>query len=99
MQDEGRLRHVVFFRAKERDDVERVFEGLSILEENPHADVISVRKNTHSDALSDEVDVVVYAEFRDGDALAAYKAHPLYQQSIDIVRPLRDMRVAADISF
>ncbi|WP_299141186.1 Dabb family protein [uncultured Tateyamaria sp.] len=94
-----RLRHVVFFRAKARADVDRVFDGLAILEGNPHADVISVRRNTHCDALSDEVDVVVYAEFRDRDALDAYKAHPLYQQSIDIVRPLRDMRVAADVTF
>ena len=99
MPETDRLRHVVFFRARDRADVERVYEGLSILEGNPHADVISVRRSTHSDALSDEVDVVVYAEFRDATALADYKAHPLYQQSIDIVRPLRDMRVAADISF
>ncbi|WP_147105310.1 Dabb family protein [Tateyamaria sp. syn59] len=99
MSDAERLRHVVFFRARNRADVDRVYDGLSILEANPHADVISVRRNTHSDALSDEVDVVVYAEFRDGQALADYKAHPLYQQSIDIVRPLRDMRVAADIAF
>lgn len=99
MPDAHRLRHVVFFRAKERADVDRVFDGLSILEANPHADVISVRKNTHNDALSDEIDVVVYAEFKDMDALEAYKAHPLYQKSIDIVRPLRDLRVAADITF
>ena len=99
MPDVDRLRHVVFFRARERADVDRVFAGLSILEDNPHADVISVRLNTHDDVLSDEVDVVVYAEFRDRQALADYKAHPLYQQSIDIVRPLRDLRVAADITF
>lgn len=99
MPYEHRLRHVVFFRARERADVDRVYDGLSILEANPHADVITVRRNTHSDALSDEVDVVVYAEFRDMQALEAYKAHPLYQRSIDIVRPLRDLRVAADITF
>ncbi|WP_366142211.1 Dabb family protein [uncultured Tateyamaria sp.] len=79
--------------------MDRVFDGLSILEANPHADVTSVRKNTHNDELSDEIDVVVYAEFKDNHALAAYKVHPLYQQSIDIVRPLRDLRVAADITF
>ncbi|WP_299657869.1 Dabb family protein [uncultured Tateyamaria sp.] len=99
MSDAHRLRHVVFFRAKKRADVDRVFDGLSILEGNPHADVISVRRNTHNDALSDEVDVVVYAEFRNTQALAEYKAHPLYQRSIDIVRPLRDLRVAADVTF
>ena len=30
------------------------------------------------------------------DQLAAYKADPLYQTSIKAVRPLRDMRIAAD---
>ena len=28
--------------------------------------------------------------------LADYKAHPVYQESIDLVRPLREMRMAAD---
>jgi quinol monooxygenase YgiN len=39
---------------------------------------------------------VVYGEFEDAAALAAYKAHPAYQASIDIVRPIREMRIAAD---
>ncbi|MEM8587026.1 MAG: Dabb family protein, partial [Pseudomonadota bacterium] len=38
----------------------------------------------------------VYGEFADEKALADFKAHDLYQQSIGIVRPLRDLRVAAD---
>ncbi|RWB25255.1 MAG: hypothetical protein EOQ42_35210, partial [Mesorhizobium sp.] len=28
--------------------------------------------------------------------LAAYKAHPLYQEAIKRVRPLRELRLAAD---
>jgi len=39
---------------------------------------------------------VVYGEFTDAAALAAYKAHPLYQESIRRVRPLRELRMAAD---
>jgi len=39
---------------------------------------------------------VVYGEFDDEAALAAYKAHPDYQRSIDLVRPIREMRTAAD---
>ena len=31
-------------------------------------------------------------------ALAAYKAHPLYEESIRRVRPLRDQRIAADFT-
>jgi ABC-type Fe3+-hydroxamate transport system substrate-binding protein len=41
-------------------------------------------------------DFIVYAEFTNQEALDAYKAHPLYKKSISIVRPLRDMRIAAD---
>jgi quinol monooxygenase YgiN len=38
----------------------------------------------------------VYAEFKDEAALAAYKAHPIYQVSIAKVRPLRELRLAVD---
>ncbi|WP_022703608.1 Dabb family protein [Pseudorhodobacter ferrugineus] len=96
MSSRPNIRHVVFFSAKNKDDVSRIIEGLSLLAEIPHADVFEVRNNTRDDALSGEVDVVVYAEFANQDALSAYKSHPLYQQSIDIVRPLRDLRIAAD---
>ncbi len=90
------IRHVVFFSAKDKADLPRIVEGLSLLGRIPDADCFEVRQNTRNDTLSGEVDVVVYAEFASAEALAAYKAHPLYQQSIDIVRPLRDLRIAAD---
>ena len=72
-------------------------EGLRTLQGIPGAPVLEVSRNLRADQLSGEVDVVVYAEFPDQAALDAYKAHPLYQQSIALVRPLREMRVAADI--
>lgn len=90
------IRHVVFFSAKDKADIPRIMEGLSRLTQIPHADVLEIRRNSQNDALSGEVDVVVYGEFADGAALAAYKSHPLYQDSIDIVRPLREIRIAAD---
>ncbi|MEE9388735.1 MAG: Dabb family protein [Paracoccaceae bacterium] len=90
------IRHVVFFSAKNKDDIPRIMDGLSRLTGIPHAEVLEIRKNTRSDVLSGEVDIVVYGEFADESALAAYKAHPLYQASIDIVRPLREIRIAAD---
>jgi len=43
------------------------------------------------------VDVVVYGEFADEAALAAYKAHPTYAEATKRVRPLRELRYAADI--
>ncbi|MBU2358709.1 MAG: Dabb family protein [Alphaproteobacteria bacterium] len=90
------IRHVVFFSARDKADVPRIIAGLTRLADIPHSTVFEVRENTRDDALSGEVDVVVYAEFADADALAAYKAHPIYQNSIDIVRPLRELRIAAD---
>lgn len=91
------IRHIVFFSAKDKTDIPRIVAGLEQLGEIPHSQVFEVRRNTQSDALSDEVDVVVYAEFASADHLAKYKADPIYQASIEAVRPLRDLRIAADI--
>ncbi len=96
MTNRPTLRHVVFFSAKDKADIPRIVEGLQMLSGIPDAQNFEVRQNTQADSLSSEVDVVVYAEFESADALAAYKAHPLYEASIKAVRPLRDMRVAAD---
>lgn len=91
------IRHVVFFSAKDKKDLEAIFEGLLILKTNPHANRLEISRNLQTDALTGrQVDVVVYAEFTDEEQLAAYKAHPVYQQSIDKVRPLRELRMAAD---
>jgi len=90
------IRHVVLFSARDRVDVAKVHEGLRLLTGIPHARVIEIALNAKTDALSKEIDVVVYAEFEDEAALAAFKADPLYQRSIDAVRPLRDTRVAVD---
>ncbi|MEP2640772.1 Dabb family protein [Roseobacter sp.] len=96
MSGRPNIRHVVFFSAKNQADVPRVLEGLSLLADIPHSDFFEVRENTRDDALSGEVDIIVYAEFASHDALTAYKSHPLYQESIRVVRPLRDLRIAAD---
>jgi quinol monooxygenase YgiN len=73
-----------------------VLDGLSILKTIPHSSRLEVTLNGKVDQLGNDVDVVVYGEFADAAALAAYKAHPTYQASIDRVRPLRDLRMAAD---
>lgn len=96
MKDRSFIRHVVLFSAKDKADVTRIVEGLSMLADIQQASVFEVVQNNRTDALSDEVDVVVYGEFKDQAALDAYKAHPIYQDCIDIVRPLRDLRIAAD---
>ncbi len=96
LPDRDFIRHVVFFSAKNRGDVARIRDGLSRLAEIPHASVFEVVENSGVDTLSQEVDVVVYAEFRDAEALRAYKAHPIYKETITVVRPLRELRIAAD---
>lgn len=89
------IRHIVFFSAP-RDHLQAVRAGLSILTEIPHARLLEIGTNVKTDQLGTDVDLVVYGEFDDEAALAAYKAHPNYQRSIALVRPLREMRIAAD---
>ncbi|MGV3553083.1 Dabb family protein [Rhizobium sp.] len=90
------IRHIVFFSARKAEDLETIRAGLSLLTEIPHAARLEIGENVKTDQLGTEVDLVVYGEFADAAALAAYKAHENYQRSIDIVRPLREMRLAAD---
>ncbi|WP_181708592.1 Dabb family protein [Chthonobacter rhizosphaerae] len=90
------IRHIVFFTARDPADVGRIVDGLSILCAIPHARLLEVVENGRKDQIANEVDVVVYGEFDDEAALAAYKAHPLYDEAIRRVRPLRDLRFAAD---
>ena len=91
------IRPIVFFSVKRHEDVDAIAEGLRMLGQIPHSSVFEVMKNTKTDILSDEVDVVVYAEFEDEAALAAYKADPIYAECIRRVRPLREMRYSADV--
>jgi hypothetical protein len=91
------IRHVVFFSAADPADIERIRDGLMMLAEIPHARHFEVGRNLQSDAIAGaRVDLVVYAEFADEAALAAYKAHPVYAECIARVRPLRELRIAAD---
>lgn len=93
------IRHIVFFTVADPADRDRVESGLRLLEANPHAARLEIRPNLKRDAWSTEVDFVVYGEFDDEAALAAYKAHPIYEESIRRVRPLRDVRIAADFEL
>jgi len=90
------IRHFVFFTAPNDGNIDAVRKGLQILTRNPHAKHLEIALNRKSDPASKEVDVVVYGEFADDAALAAYKAHEFYAESIRRVKPLREMRLAAD---
>lgn len=91
------IRHIVFFSARRDADVPSVLHGLKALGAIRHAEKFEVSLNTKVDPLGDEIDVVVYAEFRDQAALAAYKADPIYAETTARVRPLRELRFSADI--
>lgn len=90
------IRHIVFFSAKDEADVERIAEGLGMLAEIPYSDFFEIGINRKVDQIGTEVDVIVYGEFRDEAALAAYKAHPIYDACTAKVRPMREIRMAAD---
>lgn len=91
------IRHIVFFSAKEGEDPEAIRDGLKVLGTIPHSTLFEVSLNTKVDPLCDEIDVVVYAEFPDQAALAAYKAHPTYAETTASVRPMRELRFSADV--
>jgi quinol monooxygenase YgiN len=91
------IRHIVFFTAKSPELIDAICDGLSSLAKIPHSQRFEITRNSRVDLYGNEVDVVVYGEFADQAALDAYKAHPLYAEATTRVRPLRDLRYAADI--
>lgn len=90
------IRHIVLFSAKNPSDIDVIHQALAKLKAIPHARHVEVSHNAKKDSLSKEIDIVVYAEFDDYGQLDKYKAHRLYQESTEIVRPLRDVRIAVD---
>ena len=91
------IRHIVFFSANRHENIEAMRAGLMALGTIPHSSLFEVSLNSKVDPLSDEIDVVVYAEFPDEAALAAYKAHPTYAETTAKVRPMRELRFSADV--
>lgn len=92
------IRHIVFFTAKDQADLPRIVEGLELLGQIPHSEHFEVVRNSKVDQYGNDVDVIVYAEFADEAALSAYKAHPIYAEATRRVRPLRELRYAADFT-
>ncbi|MGY4502218.1 hypothetical protein ACVWYH_006175 [Bradyrhizobium sp. GM24.11] len=90
------IRHIVLFTAKDKAYIDQIVDGLSVLATIPHARRLEVSRNRKADQLANDIDVVVYGEFDNETELAAYKAHQLYQESVRRVRPLRELRFAAD---
>jgi hypothetical protein len=91
------IRHIVFFSVKDSHDLDTIEAALKRLGDIPESSHFEVKRNRKSDPLSQEIDLVVYGEFPDAAALERYKKHALYHDAIRIVRPLRDIRIAADV--
>lgn len=90
------IRHIVFFTAKSPEKVPAILDGLRLLGTIPHVSHFEVTQNRKVDQIGNDIDVVVYAEFESEAALRAYKAHPTYAEATRRVRPLRELRFAAD---
>lgn len=91
------IRHIVFFTLKDPGQKADVVARLERLGTIPGSTLFEVRANTKADQIGNDVDIVVYSEFPDLAALAAYKQHPTYAETTRAVRPLRELRFAADI--
>lgn len=91
------IRHIVFFSARDPRDIPAIRDGLAALGTIPGVAHFEVSANRKIDQIANEIDVVVYAEFADDAAFAAYKAHPTYAATTQGVRPLRELRFAADV--
>jgi len=90
------IRHIVMFSSPNEADREVIYRGLSVLTQIEHAARLEVAYNEKIDQIANDIDVIVYGEFNTIEDFRAYKAHPLYEESIRQVRHLRDVRVAAD---
>ena len=76
------IRHIVFFTAKQQENVDAVYNGLKILETIPCKGTVCIHKNMKIDQIDNTVDIVVEGIFADEHAMAEYKSHPTYQESI-----------------
>lgn len=91
------IRHIVFFSLKDRAELDLAIERLRALAQIPGSTHFEVQRNAKADLYGNDVDLVVYAEFPDIEALHAYKRHQTYAETTRIVRPMRELRFAADI--
>lgn len=91
------IRHIVLFSVKNPADRELVRSRLLQLGDIPGSSNFEVTANLKVDKFDNSIDIVVYSEFESVEALAAYKAHPTYAEITATVRPLRELRFAADV--
>ena len=91
------IRHIVFFTLKDSREAAEITAHLKRLGTIPGSTLFEVTPNHKADLFGNEIDIVVYAEFPDIEALHAYKRHPTYMDVTNTVRPRRELRFAADV--
>jgi hypothetical protein len=91
------IRHIDFFTLKDPAQKADVVARLEQLGTIPGSNLFEVRANAKADQIGNDIDIVVYSEFPDMAALRAYKKHPIYTATTNAVRPLRELRFAADV--
>ncbi|MEZ5939590.1 MAG: Dabb family protein [Hyphomonadaceae bacterium] len=91
------IRHIVFFTLKDPALAEDAVRHLERLGTIPGSTLFQVRRNAKADQIGNDIDLVVYGEFPDIETLHAYKRHPTYTDVTNTVRPMRELRFAADV--
>ena len=91
------IRHIVFFTLKDPSEASEIVGHLRRLGTIPGSTLFEVTPNRKTDLFGNDIDIVVYAEFPDIEALHAYKRHPTYMDVTNTVRPRRELRFAADV--
>lgn len=91
------IRHIVFFTIRDPAEIDLAVERLKALGTIPGSTRFEVSRNQKADQIGNDIDIVVYGEFPDIAALHAYKKHPTYAHTTSIVRPMRELRFAADV--
>ena len=90
------IKHIVLFSAKDPNDVPVIKAALEKMSSIPKISAFQVSYNSKKDELSKEIDIVLYSEFESWADLDAYQAHPIYHETTETVRPLRDQRIVVD---
>lgn len=91
------IRHIVFFTLKDPREAPEIIGCLKRLGTIPGSTLFEVSQNRKADLFANDIDIVVYSEFPNIDALHAYKKHPTYMDVTNSVRPRRELRFAADV--
>lgn len=90
------IRHIAFFSAKDPKDIDLIATTLAGYSEIPGVKNFEIGRNRKIDTWENDVDIVLHAQFETDADLIAYKQHPIYLAGIDTVRPIRELRIAAD---